>query len=211
MSFEEILIKQEISDESEEIHNSIKQEEMLEETNLDVHVSFHHQQYSCTLCTKIFNTQYSLKRHKYHMHIDQLVRIVFACLFCIKCLLFIPKDVKDGKKCDVCNKLFFFEYSFKCHLKTHTNEETHPCWFCNKKFKTGHALRYHCYEKHGPSETADVNQKNFVFDSMREQFNCKFCEFTFDTEDALIVHVKRHEKEVIVFNFLGFVLNHVLF
>lgn len=37
--------------------------------------------YPCKFCTKIFKSEFALKRHKYHLHIDELVRAVLLISF----------------------------------------------------------------------------------------------------------------------------------
>lgn len=123
--------------------------------DLDGHLTLHdhYKEYFCTFCTKIFKTEFYLKRHRYACTLAKWwVKVFLRCdlIFLLYAYIFwVLQEKRDGKKCLVCSKKFFYKYDFKRHVKTHTNERSYLCVMCNKKFKTADCLRVHSSKVHG--------------------------------------------------------------
>uniref|UniRef100_A0A668AL08 C2H2-type domain-containing protein n=1 Tax=Myripristis murdjan TaxID=586833 RepID=A0A668AL08_9TELE len=77
--------------------------------------------YQCSLCKKLFQFQYDLKRHEHER--------------------FHTGDLPF--KCPKCPKAFSYASALKLHDRTHTKEAPFLCWDCGKGCKSNAALRIH--------------------------------------------------------------------
>uniref|UniRef100_A0A3B3HGC2 C2H2-type domain-containing protein n=1 Tax=Oryzias latipes TaxID=8090 RepID=A0A3B3HGC2_ORYLA len=80
--------------------------------------------------------------------------------------------------CDVCGKVFRFQYQLRIHAVAHTDERPFSCKVCGKSFK-----RKRCFLIHSRVHTG-------------ENLNaCEICGKTFTKSSALTVHMRIHRGE----------------
>ncbi|CAG9858382.1 unnamed protein product [Phyllotreta striolata] len=92
-------------------------------------------------------------------------------------------------QCNICQKPFNEEATFKMHLANHSEGKTHQCIVCQKSFKTSSKLNVHMLIHTGVKRfqchvckkafTHKHVLKNHLFVHSGEKFQCNFCDKSF--------------------------------
>ncbi|XP_047541945.1 zinc finger protein 816-like [Vanessa atalanta] len=149
--------------------------------------------YKCFGCEKKFKNRKSRSSHEIH--------------FC--------KGLKDGYKCNICNRYLPKRGMFEAHMRDHREnvpiqlpEEIFYCQKCDKLFKTMENLKGHIELEH------DTDKKQYVCESCGRVFNrkdylnkhklthtgeklhvCPHCGFRARQRSSLTVHIRKHTGE----------------
>ena len=81
------------------------------------------QLFPCTLCKKVFPTEFHLKRHKYKHECRQSKRFI----------------------CSICDKAFSRKSYYEDHKITHTNQRPYSCKICGATYRYSRGLRHHMH------------------------------------------------------------------
>lgn len=110
--------------------------------------------FSCDLCEKSFLDKYVLKQHMENKHLNIVSEQDPNGKYCGFCQKFIfKKNYKEHMKqkhkrlkCNLCDKVYFNNYTFRSHKRFHKVEFT--CDDCNRKFKEKRTLEQHILRVH---------------------------------------------------------------
>lgn len=170
----------------------------------------------CTVCNKLFRTNYKLRVHM-NTHAEDNAK--FICRFdgCTKTF-----KSKIGLKehaakhtgqfnftCETCHKQFLMRSYFVAHQRIHStvNQKTFSCSLCPKTFKSKQNLIDHenCHlgikyfkcdvcQKSFPTKThLDIHTKGH---NQVDLFMCSVCNKQFKSKNYLKVHIKSHFDEL---------------
>ena len=116
---------------------------------------------------------------------------------------------KKGLKCRSCDKIFDKIAKLRQHVRrVHEKIKKIPCKTCKKKFDSPSDLKRHTrndHEKINNLHKCEQCEKSFGISKNLERhilavhtdkkdFECKFCEKSFEREISLIQHTKTHTK-----------------
>lgn len=157
--------------------------------SLKVHINRLHsiepkpkQQYSCTICHRMFANIYIMRYHMAEIHTKSNQ---FQCTTCNKQFnrmyhLKLHRLIHENKmpcKCQFCGKSFRTISGVNSHLRTHTGEKPHKCDICNEKaYSHNTDLKRHKRSVHG------------IIDKM---FPCDTCEKIFYEPKFLRRHIEK--------------------
>ena len=163
----------------------------------------------CTLCTKVFARNQTLKIHMESVHEGKKP---FKCDTCGQ--KFAGKSsvkrhnevVHEGKKCfqcSICKVQFSKKENLKKHLAAiHENNRPYLCNLCNSKFVANDVLQKHIKRVHEEKpfqcsacdlKVATKYQLNSHFSAIHEgkkPFKCSKCTFSFAYKDSFKKHIK---------------------
>ena len=126
---------------------------------------------SCSLCSAECDSKKKLERHMGKCH--------FRCYKCnkwIKTKQMLPQHIRDSCNfCDFCQEKFTSDDLRDRHMSDVHNR----CGYCLKWMKEKRSLFYHI---------------NFSHSSIKEPFNCKFCEGKFISEYRLSRHLRSEQR-----------------
>ncbi|XP_034043910.1 zinc finger protein 16-like [Thalassophryne amazonica] len=151
---------------------------------LQSHMETHEKFYICTTCGKKFRVEFALKKHElWHNKICQ-----FYCSLCSKQFTqsshyekHIMAHERWESRCPHCGRIFVKLATFKCHLRTHTEERPYQCPCCIDTFEIKEDLDQHCL-KHKKFKEA-------------RPYSCTRCDCAFTTLVELTDHMTSHEGE----------------
>eukprot|EP00088_Acartia_fossae_P020967 TRINITY_DN22455_c0_g1_i1.p1 TRINITY_DN22455_c0_g1~~TRINITY_DN22455_c0_g1_i1.p1 ORF type:complete len:521 (+),score=78.26 TRINITY_DN22455_c0_g1_i1:54-1616(+) len=143
----------------------------------------------CQLCDKVFTVARSLR---YHLKIKHKIGAEFSC--------------------DICKKLFYYEYELETHRKCHVGERTFKCDLCDKGFLQEKNLIQHKASMHSTREEKEKNrtfvcskcgkgffskgalQEHEFLHSDLKQFSCNVCGKLFKQASGLRAHTNRYHS-----------------
>lgn len=120
--------------------------------------------YKCSRCSKSFSRQSSLRSHELLSHKTKK-----------KITTTEESNDKIDNKCNICEKEFKTQISYKKHMKAH---EDHQCDECGKVFKDGSTFKAHL-----KTHSKTVN------------FLCNICGISFNLKMKLKSHMRKHSDE----------------
>jgi len=169
----------------------------------------------CTVCNKIFRTNYKLRVHmETHEPTAKFTCSFDGCGKAFKSLIGMQehaaaKHTGEYKyTCDVCQKRFLLRSYFMSHQKTHQLERTFACSLCSKTYRTKQNLIDHenCHLGVKQFKCSDCEQsfttKNHldVHHRMKHRQNdsvtCTVCQKSFKSRSYMKIHIKTHFEEL---------------
>lgn len=109
--------------------------------------------FACSLCNRNYVSENELNTHM-TMHIKKTKPDVVSDVVSVSSKLNtrITKRAKNPYKCNMCDRKFYYEFTFEKHLMLHTREKKFECTFCNKYFSRKSSLSVHI-KKHDVEKT----------------------------------------------------------
>ncbi|CAB3222487.1 unnamed protein product [Arctia plantaginis] len=177
----------------------------------------------CNICCLDLHSKEELSSHNIEFHGIENEGTLFKCFGCEKRFkskktrisheVNFCKGLKDGYKCNICNRYLPKRCMYEFHMRDHRHntltelpEHIFKCCKCLKLFKTNELLKIHMLE-HG-------KEKNFVCDTCGRIFTrqdylhkhklthtgtkrhqCPHCDFRATQRSSLTVHIRTHTGE----------------
>jgi len=124
----------------------------------------------CSECNKSFNSEIHLSKH-------------------------LTKHKGPVFSCEFCPKTFFDESKWNLHMRKHTDENPHPCPYCDLSFPLFIELKKHRII-HPEYEVKIKSRKNFHGELNDKQPSvCDECGKTFTSKPSLLKHIFLHTGE----------------
>ncbi|XP_052748300.1 uncharacterized protein LOC113517148 isoform X2 [Galleria mellonella] len=141
--------------------------------------------YTCSYCSKQYNTKARLKEHVAEKHFNVDLR-KFPCNVCGKMFKLRPNlrthiravhEKSTVCKCDICGKQLTNKNNMAAHMVSHSDDRPYKCTFngCRKQFKDKWALKRHS-----------------VTHTPEKQLPCAVCGKLFTRRTRLNAHVRQH-------------------
>ncbi|XP_063836964.1 zinc finger protein 26-like isoform X12 [Ostrinia nubilalis] len=168
-------------------------------------------QFSCHLCSKIFQTFILLNRHM-NVHFSNVVCETCGAGFMTYQRLVQHKEIHlpGGYPCDRCNKVYTTNSNLKYHIeKTHegaTKMRMLRCTRCPEKFSEHFRKLKHLKDAHGITFTFECEVCKSIFPSRRtltmhtnkyhtQKTQCEICKKSFSCVTSLKKHMVSHTEE----------------
>ncbi|XP_059050249.1 uncharacterized protein LOC131845227 isoform X2 [Achroia grisella] len=143
--------------------------------------------YTCSHCSKQYNTKSLLKAHVSEKHLDIDLR-KYPCNYCGKMFKLKPilrnhiraiHEKSTACKCDICGKKLTNKNNMAAHMVSHKEDRPYKCTFngCRKRFKDKWALKRH-----------------LVIHMPEKQLPCDVCGKLFTRRTRLNAHIRQHAK-----------------
>lgn len=170
----------------------------------------------CTVCNKLFRTNYKLRVHM-ETHAENNAKFICTADGCCKAFKSKIGLQEHAAKhtgqfnftCDVCHKQFVLRSYFVAHQRIHSknNQKTFPCSLCPKTFKSKQNLIDHenChlglkFFKCELCEKTFTTKTHFDFHTRShkklDQFQCSVCSKSYKSKNYLKIHIKTHFEEL---------------
>lgn len=170
----------------------------------------------CTVCNKLFRTNYKLRVHM-ETHAENNSKFICNAESCGKAFKSKIGLQEHAAKhtgefnftCEVCSKQFLLRSYFVAHQRIHskTNQKTFPCSLCPKTFKSKQNLIDHenchlglkyfkCEVCEKPFTTKTHLDFHMKSHSQLDQFNCSVCSKSYKSKNYLKIHIKTHFEEL---------------
>ena len=145
--------------------------------------------WTCNVCSKVFNSFYSVNEHRKSEH-----------------------DTILNHRCTLCDKAFAGKKALNLHFQTHTNERKFPCDMCEKSFKHRQSLRRHKVKLHivpkghicyvcDQQFDEEISLRSHVITAHKgdlaemKEYECDVCRDIFDSPHFLRLHLYEVHKQ----------------
>ena len=161
------------------------------------HVRKHQESiHECAQCSKILKSVCALKDHIHDVHGS-----TYTCFHCEKVFkkkhglsqhIMENHDQSKAYECDLCDKIFINERSYKHHVEAHSIGETFEHFVCSKKFNTRHSLKNHGMNAHDEENTCNICNKKFTHGQslQRHEKQCTVTVYCQHLEIVLVFLIK---------------------